>query len=91
MVWPLAVTASGTPVFHPTDEDLSAGTPVARPKGDDPGKGDELWLPTGAEATVAARVLLVKGMRQNFIERDLDYKRFQVEAVQGKTARVVTP
>jgi hypothetical protein len=64
---------------------------VPAPKGDDRGKGDELWLPTGAEATVAARVLLVKGMRQHFIERDFDYKRFQVEAGQGKTAQVVTP
>jgi len=61
---------------------------VPRPEGNDPKAGDELWLPTGAEATVSARVLLVKGMRQHFIEHDSDYKRFQVEAGQGKTAQV---
>jgi hypothetical protein len=49
----------------------------------------ELWLPTGAEANVMVRVLLVKGMRQHFLERDFDFKRFQVEAQQGKDAKAV--
>jgi len=49
----------------------------------------EIWLPTGAEGTVQARVLLVKGFRQHFTERDHDYKRFRVEAEQGKGAKVV--
>lgn len=39
----------------------------------------ELWLPTAAEATIQARVLLVKGVRQHFVEQDSDYKRFRVE------------
>jgi len=46
----------------------------------------ELWLPTSAEATVQARVLLVKGVRQHFVERDADYKRFRVET-QAKDAK----
>ncbi|MGA2217995.1 MAG: hypothetical protein ABSG51_07905 [Terracidiphilus sp.] len=40
----------------------------------------EIWLPTGAEANMQVRVLLVKNMRQHFTERDFDYKRFHVEA-----------
>jgi hypothetical protein len=46
----------------------------------------ELWLPTAAEATVQARVLLVKNMRQHFVEHDSDYKRFRVET-QSKDAK----
>ena len=49
----------------------------------------ELWLPTGAEATMDARVLLVKGIRQHFAERDSDFKRFHVEAQTGKDAKAV--
>jgi hypothetical protein len=49
----------------------------------------EIWLPTGAEGTVQARVLLVKGFHQHFTERDYDYKRFHVEAQQGKDAKAV--
>ncbi len=67
------------PVNHPNDEDLSSGTPV----------NGELWLPTGAEAKIAARLLMVKGIRQHFIERDYDFKRFHVEAEQGKSAKAV--
>jgi hypothetical protein len=48
----------------------------------------ELWMPTGAEASVDARVLLVKGVRQHFIERDSDFKRFHVETQAGKDAKV---
>lgn len=48
----------------------------------------ELWLPTGGEGTVQARVLLVKNMRQHFVERDYDYKRFKVETQQAGTAKV---
>lgn len=44
----------------------------------------ELWLPVGGEGTFLARVLLVKNMRQHFVERDFDYKRFRVETLQGK-------
>jgi len=49
----------------------------------------ELWLPTGGEGTMEARVLMVKGLRQHFTERDYDYKRFRVETGQGKDAKVV--
>lgn len=48
----------------------------------------ELWLPTGGEGTIQARVLLVKGFRQHFVERDYDYKRFQVDAQTSKDAKV---
>jgi hypothetical protein len=49
----------------------------------------ELWLPTGAEASMQARLLLVKGIRQHFTERDYDFKRFHVDTQQGKDARAV--
>lgn len=38
----------------------------------------ELWLPTGGEAAVQARVLIVKTYRQRYCERDYDYKRLRV-------------
>lgn len=47
-----------------------------------------LWLPTGGEGMLAARVLLVKNMRQHFSERVYDYKRFKVETQQAKDAKV---
>jgi hypothetical protein len=61
-------------VNHTGGRDPSPGTPAQ----------EELWLPTGGEGTIQARVLLVKNMRQHFIERDYDYKRFTVETQQGK-------
>ena len=42
----------------------------------------ELWLPTGAEGNVTARVFLLKGMRQHYVEREMNYQRFKVEAEQ---------
>ena len=48
----------------------------------------EIWLPTGAEGTMQARVLLLKSLRQRFRERDYDYKRFRVDAEQGKETKV---
>ncbi|MGD0737271.1 MAG: hypothetical protein ABR976_19230 [Terracidiphilus sp.] len=47
----------------------------------------EVWLPTGAEANLQARVLLVKGYRQHFTESDYDFKRFHVDAEQMKDAK----
>jgi hypothetical protein len=47
----------------------------------------EIWLPTGAEASLQARVLLVKGYRQHFTESDYDFKRFHVDAEQMKDAK----
>ncbi len=49
---------------------------------------DGLWLPTGGEGTMQARVLMVKNLRQHFVERDYDYKRFRVETQQSKDAKV---
>lgn len=49
----------------------------------------ELWLPTGAEANFQARLMLVKGIRQHFTERDYDFKRFRVETQQGKDAKAI--
>lgn len=54
------------------------------------GRSGELWLPTGGEGSVQARVLLVKNLRQHFIEKDYDYKRFTVET-QGKDAQAAKP
>jgi hypothetical protein len=63
--------------------------PVPREPGDDAKKaGDELWLPTGAEGTMDARVLLFKTVRQHFVERDSDFKVFRVETEQAGKARV---
>ena len=39
----------------------------------------EVWLPTGAEANMSARILLLKGIREHFTERDSNYQRFRVE------------
>jgi hypothetical protein len=58
-------------VPHPREEDQSQ-------------ENGRLWLPTGGEGTIQARVLLFKNMRQHIVERDYDYKRFKVEAEQGK-------
>ena len=66
-------------VSHPNDKDPSSGAPVS----------DGLWLPTGAEATIQARLLMVKNVRQHFVEQDYDYKRFSVETQQAKDAKVI--
>jgi hypothetical protein len=65
--------------------------PVNHPKqeGQSPAN-DSLWLPTGGEGTMQARLLLVRNLRQHFIERDYDYKRFHVEAQPSKQATAVT-
>jgi hypothetical protein len=47
-----------------------------------------LWLPTGSEATVLARMLMVKSVRQHITERDYDFKVFRVETQQSKDAKV---
>jgi hypothetical protein len=47
----------------------------------------EVWLPTGAEANLQARILLVKGYRQHFTESDYDFKRFHVDTEQMKDAK----
>jgi len=49
----------------------------------------EIWFPTGAEETIQARILLVKGIRQHSVVRFYDYKRFRVEPSSRKDAKVV--
>jgi hypothetical protein len=51
---------------------------------------DGLWLPTGGEGAMQARVLLLKNLRQHFVERDYDYKRFHVDTQQSKEATALT-
>jgi hypothetical protein len=43
---------------------------------------NELWLPTGGDAHLQARVLLVKGYRENIRFHDSDFQRFHTEASQ---------
>ena len=50
-----------------------------------------LWLPTGGEGSMQAKVLMLKNMRQHFLERDYDYKVFSVDAQQQKDAKLTTP
>lgn len=48
-----------------------------------------LWLPAGGEASIAARVLLLKAVRQHVTERMYDYKKYKVDAQQLKDAKPV--
>ncbi len=41
----------------------------------------EVWLPTYAEVHLAARVLLVKGLKVNSVSRYSDYRKFRVESL----------
>lgn len=38
-----------------------------------------LWLPTGSEADMQARILMLKNLRERRIQRDYGFKRFSVE------------
>jgi hypothetical protein len=49
----------------------------------------ELWLPTGGEAAVQARILMVKTYRQRYYERDYDYKRLRVPSPHVMGAKAV--
>lgn len=42
---------------------------------------NEVWLPTYMEAHIGVRFLLVKGIRMSVIQRNSDYKRFNVETL----------
>ena len=46
----------------------------------------EIWLPTGGEGTIQLRLLLVKGVREHFTERDYDFKRFRVDTHENTDA-----
>jgi hypothetical protein len=47
----------------------------------------EIWLPTGGEGTIQLRLLLVKGVREHFTERDYDFKRFRVDTRENSDAK----
>lgn len=49
----------------------------------------ELWLPTGAEANLQGRLLMVRNYRQHVIERDYNFKRFRVEPQQLSDVRAL--
>jgi hypothetical protein len=42
----------------------------------------ELWMPTASEIHLAARELLVKGVRQNIHVKDSDFRRFDIGVLQ---------
>jgi hypothetical protein len=48
-----------------------------------------LWLPTGGEANMQARILLLKNMRQHIVEKDYGFKQFSVQTEQSKQASTV--
>ncbi len=48
-----------------------------------------LWLPTGGEADMQARILLLKSLRQHVTERDYGFKQFRVETEESKQATAV--
>jgi hypothetical protein len=52
---------------------------------------NEVWLPTDGEAHLQARVLLLKGYRQNMRFKDSDYQRFHTDATQQAGATVHSP
>ncbi|HEY1649632.1 MAG TPA: hypothetical protein VGF96_16740 [Terracidiphilus sp.] len=47
-----------------------------------------LWLPTGGEANVRARLLMVKSLHQHLTERDFGFEQFQVKTQQANEAQV---
>lgn len=51
--------------------------------------GGGVWLPTGGEGAMQVRLLLFKNMRQHYMERDYDFKRFSVDTQQSKDAKPV--
>lgn len=48
-----------------------------------------LWLPTGGEANVQARLLMLKSLRQHVTERDFDFQQFGVKTQESNEAKVV--
>jgi len=50
-----------------------------------------LWLPTGGEGSMQSKVLMLKNVRQRFLEHDYDYKVFSVDAQQEKDTRLLPP
>jgi len=52
---------------------------------------NELWLPTAGDIRFSARVLLMKGVRQNIHIQDDNYQRFHATAVQQPGVTLSTP
>jgi hypothetical protein len=52
---------------------------------------DGLWLPTGGEANMQARLMMVKNLRQHIIERDFGFERFEVKTAAAKDVHVTPP
>jgi hypothetical protein len=48
-----------------------------------------LWLPTGGEANMQARLLMVKKLRQHVTERDFGFQQFHVETQSSNEAQAV--
>ena len=55
----------------------------------DSASGNGLWLPTGGEANMQARLLLLKKLRQHITERDFGFQQFQVKTQESTEAKVV--
>ena len=51
----------------------------------------ELWLPTAADIHVAARVMILKGLRQNIHVQNDNYQKFHADAIQQPGVTVATP
>ena len=51
----------------------------------------ELWLPTGGDVRFSARILLMKGVRQNIHFQNDRYQKFRADAVQQTGVTVVEP
>jgi hypothetical protein len=51
----------------------------------------ELWLPTGGDVRLSARILLLKGIRQNIHFQNERYQKFHADAQQQTGATVVQP
>jgi hypothetical protein len=51
----------------------------------------ELWLPTGGDIRFSARVLLLKGVRQNIHVQDDQYQKFHADAMQVPGVTLTTP
>ena len=49
----------------------------------------ELWLPTGGDVRFSARILLMKGVRQNIHFQNDRYQKFRADAVQQTGVTVV--
>ncbi len=50
-----------------------------------------LWLPTGGEANMQARLLMLKNLREHVTERDFGFEQFQVTTQQSNEAQAASP